>query len=276
MLDAAATFDAPLPGVTWFDDERIVSVTVRALTGADEVALAPLLGRLSPLEIGVAVAARCALAVHTAGGRTLDISPQLVASLAVGDREAALLHVQAATFGTQLALIVDCPACSAPLDLGLDVDDLLTKPIDNPQPHVKCGNHTLRRATGADQRAVAATALDDPAAAAAALVQRCVMQGDPATLPTEVAEAALERADPQATCEFALTCVECGAAFPSTLNGGELISRQLTYTATYLAESVHLLAAQYHWSYAEIIALPVTRRRRFAELVSDAAITGMR
>jgi hypothetical protein len=275
MDTAPANHHAALPGVTWIDGERVVAASVRAVTGADEIALESVLSRHSPVQTGLAIAARCSPVLHTSAGAHLNTTVALAAALAVGDREALLLQVRAATFGTGLALVVDCPACGTTMDLALDVDDLLTPPPADPDRTVGCGEHLLRRPTGDDQLAVAAIALDDPAAATIGLLHRCVTQGDPATLLTADADATLDRADPQAACELALTCVECAAAFTSILDAGEILAREITASTRYFHESVHLLAAHYHWSYNEILELPLSRRRRFVELVSDTAAVGM-
>jgi hypothetical protein len=273
MPCAVATHNALLPGVTWLDGQRVVTATITALTGADEVALAPMLGRASPLEIGITIVERCCTRLHTTGG-LIDITPSLVPSLAVGDREALLLRVQAATFGNRMALVVDCPSCGEPMDLPLDVTDLLVGPLDEPATEVPCGEHALRRPTGVDQRAVASIALDNPAAAAAAIVRRCVTRGDANTVPIDMAEAALDSADPQAVCKLTLTCIECGAPFTSSLDAGEILARELTANAGALDVSVHILATHYHWSYSEILQLPLARRRRLVDLASDALTVG--
>jgi hypothetical protein len=273
MPCAVATHNASLPGVTWLNGERVTGAAVRALTGADEMALAPMLGHASPLKIGIAIVERCCPQFHTVSG-LVDTAPSLVSSLAVGDREALLLHVQAATFGNRIALVVDCPACDEAMDLPLDVAELLVPPLDEPNVEVLCGEHALRRPTGLDQLAVANIALDNPAAAAAAMVRRCATRGNADTLSIEVAEAALDRADPQAVCELTLTCIECSAPFTSSLDAGEILARELIASSKVLDVSVHILAMHYHWSYSEILQLPLHRRRRLVDLASDAATVG--
>ena len=55
---------------------------------------------------------------------------------------------------------------------------------------------------------------------------------------------------------------------------GELVARELIARRDDLDVSTHLLAWHYHWSYAEIINLPISRRRRFIELVTEALHAG--
>ena len=127
-----------------------------------------------------------------------------------------------------------------------------------------------------DQLTVAPLALDDPEGAAAALVRRCIVSGNAETLSIDEAETVLHDADPQAAIELALTCTECGVGFTSVLDAGELLGRELAAHAASFDVSVHALAAHYHWSYADILELPIARRRRFVDLVSEAVAAGAR
>src|SRR5690242_14075626 len=103
---------------------------VRGLTGEDEafragrshMALADTLTKLL-LRAGVELGG----VVPTAD----DLS-----ALAVGDREALLLHIRAATLGPRVDCIATCPAatCGERLDLSFVVDNVLVEPSDDAKP----------------------------------------------------------------------------------------------------------------------------------------------
>jgi len=78
---------------------------------------------------------------------------------------------------------------------------------------------------------------------------------------------ALARLDPQAQATVALACPDCGAVTDAVLDASTFVVPALVH-APGLTDEVHRLARAYHWSEAEILALPVARRRRYLELVA--------
>lgn len=79
----------------------------------------------------------------------------------------------------------------------------------------------------------------------------------------ETIEEALEEADPLTTLELETVCPECGSenSIPLDLEGGCLTL--LAAEQPRLVDDIHVLASAYHWSEAEILAIPPTRRRQY-------------
>jgi hypothetical protein len=82
-------------------------------------------------------------------------------------------------------------------------------------------------------------------------------------------EAALSAADPLTDLVLETTCPYCGAdnAVPFPLEDSLLAA--LRRLGERLLEEIHLLASTYHWSEAEILALPAGRRRFYLARIAE-------
>jgi hypothetical protein len=265
-------------GGEWTRDVRL-----RALSGAEEEFLAGHGAELLPAERTTELLARCVVRIGP-----LEAAPETVLGLTVGDREALLLQIRRLTFGDRLDAVVACPSaeCGERMDLELSVRDLLVEPYSNEtdwqEASVEAGKlrHTIRYRvpTGADQVAAARMAADLPAAARLVLDRcvRAVVEGEPeplAEVPEELAEALtglLASGDPQAELVLSLTCPVCGAGFRVLFDAGDYLFRELGAREDGLYDEVHQLALHYHWSEAEIMAMPTGKRRRYLELLTAA------
>jgi transcription elongation factor Elf1 len=255
---------------------------VRELTGHDEAFWldAPAQWNL-PQRIN-GLLARCVVMDGLPG-----IGDAFIADLTVGDREALLLHLHRLSFGSRLSSVLTCPQCGERLDLELEAGDLLLPPYAHPQPwydnefQADEARYAVRYRlpTGADLDAIAPLAALEPAAAAEALIGRCVRQAivDGETLSTLPAAfhtafaAVVAQRDPQAELTIAMTCPLCGHEFSVLLDMATYLGQEIEQRAATLYREVHTLALFYHWSEADILTLPVSRRRMYLEML-DATV----
>jgi len=167
-----------------------------------------------------------------------------------------------------------CRHCAAGFDFRLDYADLPVKPAAPGFPYARvtiARRHlTLRVPTGADQIRI----LREPQRSDALLRLLEVREpGTASALPATLAEAdiarceaALEALVPEVICEVAASCPDCGATNAVRLDPYAVLGR----SAAPLLTEVHRLAWHYHWSEAEILALPAGRRAHYLRLI-DAA-----
>jgi len=277
MNHAAHPVTVQLPGGYQYDGRRCREAELRAVNGHDEAFLQQAAGMLSPAALTTALLARCVQRV----GPCDDVNPQVVRSLSVGDREALLLHLRNLTLGRSMSCVVQCPAgdCGAKLDATVDIQDLLLGPYaDFPAVHEaklrqdgeEC-QVRFRLPTGADQEEVAEQGHTDPQAAAEMLVERCL---ETTQVLSPGLQAQLSRVmaqlDPQAEIELQLTCPDCGAEFSALLDAGTFLVQELTGNDDLLHREMHLLALCYHWSPADILAMPSPDRRRCVDILDEA------
>src|SRR5262249_34730219 len=155
--------------------------------------------------------------------------------------------------------------CGTPFDLAVDFDAL---PVGEAGPgfpfvtvQTEAGPVVLRVPTGSDE--VAIGTLSDAVQAERALLRRCVVRGElpEALSASDLAqiETALDEISPWVVTELAGSCPACGATHPVALDPYVVMRR----SARELLDEVHTLAWHYHWSEAEILALPRERRHLY-------------
>jgi hypothetical protein len=274
-----------LPGGLWLDGVCHREVSLRPLTGRDEELLNESAGAPPAVQV-TRLLASCVERV----GAVNEITPEVAARLTVGDREALLLHLRRLTLGTRLQCLARCADCGEDVDLDLSVDDLLVPPYADWKPVYEAGCATAsgpvrvryRLPTGADQAAVAPTALQDIESAAAVLLRRCVVDlrvEDGTALALEGAGQELIEQLPthmaahdlQSETILDFLCPACGHSGQVLLDAADYLFRELGVRQGDLYRQVHVLALHYHWSESEILALTWRRRQRYLDLIGGAA-----
>jgi hypothetical protein len=274
-------------GDCWYRTARL-----RSLSGYDEAFLMEEASALTPAARPTALLARCLEQL----GPTAPIDARAIQSLAIGDREALLLHLRRLTFGENIAGVLSCPhpECSAKMDLPLTVSELLMPPYSYEtllheamvEDQVTQYRVSFRLPNGSDQEAAAPLAVTDTAAAADLVLERCVQeiielesgralgwlpQAVKETLPSKMVDL-----DPQAEILLNLTCSKCARAFVLPFDTGAYLYQEIARQAQSLYREVHLLAFHYHWSEAEILGMTARRRHRYLELLCDDLGEGRR
>lgn len=262
-------------------DERHRTATVRALTGADEIAIAS----LEEPSAAAKVTALLARSVERLGP-VQPVGSDVASRLTAGDREALVLHVRRLTLGDRLACVIHCPRCREPMDLDLRVSDLLLPPLpDAPLEHeleLDDGGASyrirFRLPAGADlEDSAFVAAREGIATAARRILDRCVIQvtrDDEAVVAVppgleRALSAAMASRDPQAELMLRPICPACGARFEALLDAASFLFDEIGARARTLLGEVHLLARHYHWSEAEILSLTPARRHAYLSLISQ-------
>jgi hypothetical protein len=206
--------------------------------------------------VATEVLAACAL---DAGGAPLGA--EAARALEVGARLGALVEVCRLSGRRSLSWAVACPAagCDEELEVDLPLVALAEAQAAAPDPA------GVRRPTGDDLARWRERPPTDAEIVAAL--------GGPTDAPDDVAAeigAVLDAADPLVDIVVRTACPACGQAveLPVDLEG-ELLARARRDQDRIL-EDVAALAGAFHWSEAEILALPRARRARYLELAGLA------
>jgi hypothetical protein len=162
----------------------------------------------------------------------------------LGERNAALLALREAWFGSRLALTAACPHCREQLELDLDLSDL---------PRGEAHHGEL--VTDLDGWHVRYEGLPRSAA-----------ELPPAVL-TRI-DAALLAADPRGLGSLDVGCSACERAFSAPLDIASVLWHELDAWAHHTLAEVHALASAYGWREADVLALSAQRRFLYLQLAA--------
>ena len=236
---------------------------------------------LSDLELDLRVASRPLATTRVLAGclhsdrATLDETD--VWSWTVSRRLQGLLAVTIATRGESWTPTISCESCGAPMDLPLRLGAFLR---DQDPPTIGCVLDGERVEvvvpTGADQWAWLEAGADDPAVMLARLLPGGMPGGKPGGKPEGASiaderlaaiEAALAEADPLTVLEIETRCPHCDAENRLELDLEATCLALLAGEQPRLLDEIHALARAYHWSEAEIFAVPPARRRLYLDRI---------
>ncbi|HEY0894462.1 MAG TPA: hypothetical protein VGE32_15485 [Cellvibrio sp.] len=203
---------------------------------------------------------------------------ELVRELCVGDRHFLLLQWRLMLAGGSDYewLSAHCPACVARYDFPLEWAQLPVKPAGENFPKISfllndssINNGEaiqVRVPRGSDQEFIAQLNTQSKTDLRRQLLQRLVIADNPQALvqaldDDDIAriETALEQAAPELAQQLQLACPECGEQHRVQLDWYRGIYKPVDE----LLDQVHRLAANYHWSEQEILALPKQRRAAY-------------
>ncbi len=221
-----------------------------------------------PLDLGVALAL-LSLVASCADGAPLD-----PATLPIGDVDALLLHLRRRVVGDIVSAEEVCtaPGCHAHVDITFSIQAYLEHHLPAAPPGVlpsgddgwyrlEDQNLEFRLPRAADQLAIARAPQPEQA-----LLRRCVRPADITEREQRQVEAAMEAMAPSLYSELQGICPECGATVEASFEPLQYTLSELREQAAFVYEDVCAIAHHYHWSEAEILALPAARRARYVEL----------
>ncbi len=279
-----------LPG-GYVDDEgvRHGEVELAMMTGEDEYFLAGWDAHTaSAAALVTELLARCVRRVGSVGA----VTPTLLRSLLVGDRDYLLVKLRELTFGRQVACVLTCPqaTCGEQMELSFDLGALAfeSKPVASRYFALRLPDDAadaaqavdvgveFRLPTGADQEILSSLFWQNADAATAELLARCTRRGathdDDTTgaLPDAArvaVEHAIQRLAPDVEIELEAVCPACGGGVETAIDFAAHFFAELLRNLQSIEREVHFLAWHYHWSERDILAMTRARRRRYVALL---------
>jgi hypothetical protein len=208
-----------------------------------------------------------------------DRPPDQVARLPVGDRDALLLQLHAATFGPSLQGLARCPTCGESVEFEVAVDELPAAPAQE----TLSGTRRLEKdGYVVDYRPpdtmdlIAVSAAPDAESARTQLMVRCasVVAAPGGALEAGMPDAVMSALDeeiarqqPASDIDIVLSCPDCATSWSTTLDVGYFVWEEISAEARRLVFEVDRLARGYGWREADILAMTSARRRTYLEMV---------
>jgi hypothetical protein len=206
-----------------------------------------------------------------------DETRQELAALSIGWRDARLLEMYEALFGSTVDCFAQCPKCAERLEYAVSIGELIQPAAENKIPLVLDAEEArllLRLPNSGDLRAAGECL--DAETAHKMLLQRCVMEASrdgtrveiPALAKSTAEKIArlLAEADPQAETLIDLTCCACQCCWQVILDIECLLWGKINALAKRLLREVHTLAFAYGWREHDILGLSSVRRQAYLEM----------
>jgi hypothetical protein len=200
-----------------------------------------------------------------------DAEPAALERRSVGRRNAGLLALRTALFGSRLVGLVTCPACGERVETTFSTAALDPGAVDDGRCRVERSGWrvSVRPPDSSDLAAAARTG--DPTEGRRELLARCIVEADcedaaAGEMPPAVLAAVLERlaaADPAGDVELRVDCPRCGHAWGVDLDIAAFLWDELSAWSERLLDDVHALATAYGWSEREILSMTPWRRHAY-------------
>lgn len=263
------------------EGRRHAVAVLREPTGHDEALLADLRRAATPAECASALIAALTLRI----GAIEQPSRERLAALSAGDRERLMLALCARLLGPEAFLVASCGSCGAIVEFTVNFAECAaTRDADEriiPAQFAfesEDGRWTarLRPPSGADleraarggpgaSRALILACVESLAGPSGAALSQSAL---PAHCEAAIADALLAL-DPAAETHVRADCPSCGAPIEALLDGLSIVQSALG-GARRIYEEVFRMAQSYHWSEAEILSLPMRRRRQYLAIAEAA------
>jgi hypothetical protein len=193
--------------------------------------------------------------------------------LAIGDCDRLFAAIYLQYFGERIEGTALCRNCNEPFESSFSLRDLMASLEDDAAAKAtgpdEDGIYTLldgrrfRLPRAEDQYSVIGLEAEK---AAAVLLERCVVEGDPLESP-EIIQSAMDEVGAVLDLDLEATCPKCGALQSVRFDIQTYLLRAFAYEKRFLNHEVHLIAMAYGWGHAEILNLPREDRRAFVRLI---------
>ena len=217
-----------------------------------------------------------------------EISPEELAKLSIGQRDARLLVLREWTFGSQLVSVTDCPHCGDRLELTFNVADIKVSPetelgevlslkVDKWEVQFRLPN-SLDLLSLTSPQSPSQSDSEAIALARNQLLQRCLLrvchEGKEPTepLPSLMDDRIVEQmalADPQADVQLALNCPACGHQWQSVFDIMSFFWSEIDAWTYGILREVHELASAYSWRESDILAMSPQKRQIYLSMVNQ-------
>lgn len=271
-----------------------------------EVKLHPLTGKVEELlgcvsDSPVLAPAITTLLVHCIKriGTLTDITPEIIRSLLVGDRDYLVMKLRQITIGDKVEAILVCPnpKCGEKIDIDFDLKDIPNKQGKMTSPfftlmlpgqtmnedNAENGHYQVefRLPNGGDQEELALLEIHNETEAVNKLLARCIKRMDGIMEINEShikklslsarrkIEKTMSELAPQIGLEMEAKCPECKKNFSFNFNLSQFFLDEMKIKMDQLYQEIHLLAFYYKWSESEILSMTSKKRRKYLELLSD-------
>jgi hypothetical protein len=209
--------------------------------------------------------------------RCVSLTDEAAWKMPVGARTGAIADLAILSSSQALVVALRCPhaGCHEALEIEFERDELRAiadRSCDTVKVCINGDSLELRRPTGQDQRHWLATTWADHETARTGMLASLLVTpswNPPDSSAVAALEKELARIDPLVAFTLSVACPACGQTAEHTLDLQRHALVTLRRIHEQLFESVARLAMHFHWTEAEIFALPLWRRERYLAMMDS-------
>ena len=204
---------------------------------------------------------------------------EVLRKICIGDRVALLLHARSMILGDRIPCTITCTKCEKKMSADLNVSNLLQVkyPAQRDTYEVEIGGHDMKikPLNAFSQDEVLDESASSPNSLEQKLAKSCIAYSKPelpTVLPTAILNglgSKLEEIDPLSDIVLDISCPACGYLVQALFPAEEFIFKEFAMHYNQLEREVHWIAFNYCWSENDILDLPVTRRKKYIELINS-------
>jgi hypothetical protein len=210
-----------------------------------------------------------------------ETTPELLARLSVGARDARLLALREWLFGSAVNCVTKCPRCGDRVEFTFNVADVRA-PVGGGETALEAeeflvDGYDVRFRLPNSNDLLAIGGCGDVETSRRQLVAGCLLhvrrQGNDIAeqeLPGAVIDAIgarMAEADPQADVKLRFTCPACANQWQTAFDIVSHLWTEISAWAARVLHEVHALASAYGWSEAESLGLSPTRRQLYLNMI---------
>ena len=207
-----------------------------------------------------------------------DESWERLSAMSIGQRDGRLLSLRGMTFGQTLVAFGECPRIATFTVAVNELRSVDDRSLDGRSMQLTTANGYIVRYRLPNSRDfLAISEKTDLRHARHQLLRRCIVDvrcgsdlintdALPSWLIRDVVEH-MSQSDPQADTLLGIQCPACGEEWEALFDIGEFFWAEIADYAKRLLREVHQLARGYCWSESDILAMSVTRRQWYLEML---------
>ncbi len=210
-----------------------------------------------------------------------EMSPDGLAELSVGARDARLLHVREQLFGSQFLNTTTCPQCLERIEWKSEISEMrIHTSTDESVPHEftleKDGYHLRFRMPNSKDLAEVIGSYDGDLAQRKILA-RCITSMEIADercdvehLPDHIMlmlNKRMEELDPQAAINMQVSCPACSHTWNVLFDIASFLWTEVNDWAERMLQAIHKLARGYGWTEKEVLQLSPVRRHLYVGML---------
>ena len=213
----------------------------------------------------------------------------IIKKMTIGDRVYIILYLRMITFGDTIPIDLQCDSCKNLMSVDLFIRAIINNSLStkNNNHHEYVSNiHTdniyykikfsdfevkLRLLNGMDQENISLNGINETE-----LMESCIINLDSIGR-EKLADkdfrskinSVFSELDPLSDILLTIVCPTCNNSFKIPFIVEDFFFKEIKSRSSNLEIEVHLLALYYHWSESDILSLPISKRKRYLQLVNN-------